>query len=72
MKLHVPLGQFPKPITQCLLIRFKDEFAVYPVPAAYVLSTSRASSLKLVYSKQPILGLTQEFCLVRAPTLTAN
>ena len=31
MKLHVPLGQFPKPITQCLLIRFKDEFAVYPL-----------------------------------------
>ncbi len=28
---HVPLGQFPKPITQCLLIRFKDEFAVYPL-----------------------------------------
>ena len=31
MKLHVPLGQFPKPITQCLLIRFKDEFDVYPL-----------------------------------------
>ena len=30
MKLPVPLGQFPKPIAQCLLIRFKDEFAVYP------------------------------------------
>ena len=29
MKLHVPLGQFPKPITQCLLICFKDEFAVH-------------------------------------------
>ena len=33
---------------------------------AYVLSTSRASSLELVYAKQPILGLTQEFCWVRA------
>ncbi len=32
----------------------------------YALSTSRASSLKLVYPKQPILGITQEFCLVRA------
>ena len=25
MKLHVPLGQFPKPITQCLLTCFKGE-----------------------------------------------
>ena len=41
MKLHVPLGQFPEPITQCLLIR------VCCIPAAYALSTSRASSLKL-------------------------
>ena len=52
--------------------------ANYTVPSyrIYVLKTSllytrlravnvRASSLKLVYSKQPILGLTQEFCLVR-------
>ena len=58
MKLHVPLGQFPKPITQCILIR------ACCIPASYALSTSRASSLELVYSKQPILGLTQEICLV--------
>ncbi len=64
MKLHVPLGQFSKLITQCLLIYVKDEFAV--IPAAYALSTSRASSLELVYAKQPIIGLTNEFCWVRA------
>ena len=65
MKLHVPLGQFPKLITAQCLLYVKYEFAV--VPAAYTLSTSRASSLELVYAKQPIIiGLTNEFCRVRA------
>ena len=31
--------------------------------AAYALSTSLASSLELVYAKQPIIGLTNEFFL---------
>ena len=43
----------------------KYEFAVYPL-LTHALSTSRVSSLKLVYSKQPIIRLTQELCWVRA------
>ena len=39
------------------------------MPAPYALSTSRASSLKFVYSKQPIIGLTQEFCVVAFETI---
>ena len=53
MKLHVPLGQFPKPITQCLLIRFKDEFAVYPLlkPGLYFVRRSTQTLLrKCVYT----------------------
>ena len=48
MKLHVPLGQFPKPITQCLLIRFKDEFAVY-------LLLTRAVNVRCIKSKVGLL-----------------
>ena len=62
MKLHVPLGQFPKQSHSDFLY-VKYEFAV--ITAAFALSTSRASSLELVYAKQPIIGLTQEFCWVR-------
>ena len=47
MKLHVPLGQFPKPITQCLLI---DEFAVYPL-----LRPTRAVNVTCIKSKVGLL-----------------
>ncbi len=50
MKLHVPLGQFPKPITQCLII------------GAYVLKTSllytrclRAVNVTCIKSKVGLL-----------------
>ncbi len=49
-KLHVPLGQFPKPITQCLVIRFKDEFAVYPL-----LRPTRAVNVTCIKSKVDLL-----------------
>ena len=50
MKLHVPLGQFPKPITQCLLIRFKDEFAKY-----MLLRPTRAVNVTCIKSKVGLL-----------------
>ena len=53
MKLHVPLGQFLKLISAFLYIKIR----VCCIPAAYALSTSCVSSLKVGYSKQPILGL---------------
>ena len=52
MKLHVPLGQFPKPITHCLLIRFKAEFAVYPL----LTRCQRAVNVTCIKSK---VGLPQ-------------
>ena len=40
--------------------------------AAYALSTSLASSLELVYAKQPIIGLTNEFFWVHARALDGS
>ncbi len=50
MKLHVPLGQFPKPITQCLLIRFKDEFAVYPLLTRWQRHVHQVGLLQTAHS----------------------
>ena len=47
-KLHVPLGQFPKPITQCLLIRFKDELL-------YARYLRRAVNVACIKSKVGLL-----------------
>ena len=52
MKLHAPLGRFPKPITQCLLIRFKDEVAEYPLLMRVVNVTCIKSKVGLLQTAQ--------------------